>query len=535
MSYLLHHLLEESARRFPDKDAATFRTERLAYGELNELSDRLATVLRSQGIRRGDRVGIFINKSLPSLVSIQGILKTGAAYVPLDPGAPPERLAYIIGNCGIRCLLTSTRNAAKIAEIFPAENPLRLVVLTDGDGEQPSGLPLPVVNWEQVRTTEVSAAPETAIDTDLAYILYTSGSTGLPKGVMISHRASLTFVDWAHETFAVRPEDRLSSHAPFHFDLSIFDIFVAFKAGATVALVPEGLSTFPFRLAEWIETERISIWYSVPSVLSAMVLHGRLDRFRFADLRTLLFAGEVFPVKFLRQLMSALPNANFYNLYGPTETNVITYYKVPKLPPEQTQPIPLGRACANSDVFGLDEEGQIVTRPGQVGELHARGSGVAYGYWGDHEKTVGSFVPNLLQAGFDERCYKTGDLTTLDADGNYLFLGRRDHMVKSRGYRIELGEIESALYSHPLVKEAAAIAVPDELIGNRLRAFVVLSDGATTTADELQRWCGKSIPAYMVPEAVEFRLSLPKTSTGKADKPALLESIDLAIGQAPSR
>ena len=535
MNYLLHHLLEESARRFPDKDAANFRDERLTYGELNELSDRLATVLRAQGVRRGDRVGIYVSKSLPSLVSIHGILKTGAAYVPLDPGAPPERVAYIIGNCGIRCLLTSTRNAAKLAEMLPAENPLTLVVLTDSEGEPPSGLPWQVMNWDEVRATEVSAATEPVIDTDLAYILYTSGSTGVPKGVMISHRTSLTFVNWAHETFAVGPEDRLSSHAPFHFDLSIFDIFVAFKAGATVALVPEGLSTFPIRLAEWIENNRISIWYSVPSILSAMVLHGRLDRFAFADLRTLLFAGEVFPVKFLRQLMSALPHADFYNLYGPTETNVITYYKVRELPPEQTQPIPLGRACANSEVFGVDEDGQVITRPGQVGELYARGSGVACGYWGDHEKTAGSFVNNPLQDGFDERCYKTGDLITLDADGNYLFLGRRDHMVKSRGYRIELGEIESALYSHPLVKEAAAIAVPDELIGNRLRAFVVMSDGGIATADELQRWCGKSIPAYMVPEAVEFRASLPKTSTGKVDRPALSESIDPATRQAPSR
>jgi len=535
MNYLLHHLLEESARRFPDKDAATFGTERLSYRELDEFSSRLATVLRARAVRRGDRIGIYINKSIPSIVAIQGILKTGAAYVPLDPDAPPARLAFIIGNCGIRCLLTSTRNAARLAEMFPQENPLTLVVLTDSVSEPPSGLRCPVVTWEEVRAAEVNDTPEPVIDTDLAYILYTSGSTGVPKGVMISHRTSLTFVNWAHDTFAVRPGHRLSSHAPFHFDLSIFDIFVAFKAGAALALVPEGLSTFPIRLAEWIEHNRISIWYSVPSVLSALVLHGRLDRFRFADLRTVLFAGEVFPVKFLRQIMSALPYAEFYNLYGPTETNVITYYKVPELPPDQTHPIPLGRACANMEVFGLDDEGQLITRPGQVGELYARGSCLAYGYWGDHEKTARSYVRNPLQTDFDERSYKTGDLVTLDTDANYLFLGRRDHMVKSRGYRIELGEIESALYSHPLVKEAAAVAVPDELIGNRLRAFVVLSDGADATADELQRWCGERIPAYMVPEAVEFRESLPKTSTGKTDKPALLGSVDGATGQAPLR
>lgn len=535
MAYLLNHLLQESARRFPDNEAVAIGQERLTYRELDDLSSRLATALRARGVRRGDRVGVYINKSIPSVVSIQGILKAGAAYVPLDPGAPLARLAFIVGNCGIRCLLTSTRNAGRLPEMFLQENPLALVVLTDATSDSPSDVPCPVMSWAEVCATEPADTTGVAIDTDLAYILYTSGSTGVPKGVTISHRTSLTFVNWAHDAFAVRSEDRLSSHAPFHFDLSIFDIFVALKAGAALALVPEGLSTFPVRLAEWIDQSRISVWYSVPSVLSALVLHGRLDRFGFANLRAVLFAGEVFPVKFLRQVMSALPQAEFYNLYGPTETNVITYYRVPALPADRTQPIPLGKACANMDVFGVDEHGQLVTRSGQVGELYARGSCLAYGYWDDDEKTARSFVRNPLQTAFDERAYKTGDLVSLDSDGNYLFLGRRDHMVKSRGYRIELGEIESALYSHPLVKEAAAVAVPDELIGNRLHAFVALSDGAAVTADQLQRWCGERIPAYMVPETVEFRESLPKTSTGKTDKPALLRDADGATSQAPLR
>lgn len=525
MTYLLHHLIEASARRRPDHVAVTFETSEVTYGKLDELAGRLAGVLKARGVRRGDRVGIYITKSIPSVVSIQAILKAGAAYVPLDPAAPVSRLAFIIDNCGIRCLLTSTRNAPKLREMFPGENPLAFVVLTDSESALPD-LPGPTVSWDEVCATPEHSPAEPVIETDLAYILYTSGSTGEPKGVMISHRTSLTFVNWAHDAFQVGPDDRLSSHAPFHFDLSIFDLFAAFKAGATVALVPEGLSTFPVRLAEWIERNHISIWYSVPSVLSALVLHGRLDRFPFASLRTVLFAGEVFPVKFLRDVMSALPQAAFYNLYGPTETNVVTYYKVPTLPPDRTQPIPLGKACANMEVFGIDDEGQRVTRPGQVGELLARGSCLAYGYWGDHEKTARSFVRNPLQSGFDDRAYKTGDLVTLDAEGNYVFLGRRDHMVKSRGYRIELGEIESALYAHPLVKEAAAVAIPDELIGNRLRAFVVMTDGGSVTSDDLLRWCGDRIPSYMVPEAIEFLGALPKTSTGKTDKPALRSSLD---------
>jgi amino acid adenylation domain-containing protein len=412
-----------------------FGSERLTYRELDDLASRLAHVMIAGGVSRGDRVGIYINKSIAAVVSLLAVLKVGAAYVPLDPGAPVSRLAFIVGNCGIKCLLTSTRTAPKLRDMFPDRNPLTLVVVTDAAQPLPD-LPCRIVGWQEVQSAAAHRASEATIETDLGYVLYTSGSTGAPKGVMISHRTSLTFINWACEAFHVGPGDCLSSHAPFHFDLSIFDVFVALKAGATIALVPEGLSTFPVRLAEWIDKNQISIWYSVPSVLSALVLHGRLDRFEFGALRTVLFAGEVFPVKFLRDTMAALPRADFFNLYGPTETNVITCYQVPQLPPDQTHPIPLGTACANMEVFGVDDDGQIVSRVGQVGELIARGSCLAYGYWGDPEKTAQSFVRNPLQSDYEDRAYKTGDLVTLDEHGNYVFLGRRDHMVKSRGYRI---------------------------------------------------------------------------------------------------
>jgi amino acid adenylation domain-containing protein len=520
MAYLLQHLLIASAAWHPDKDAVVFLDERLTFRELDALTNRLAWTLIENGVRRGDRIGIYINKSIPSVVSILGILKAGGVYVPLDPNAPPARLAYIIRNCGIRCLLTSTKNAIRVEGMFPQDSPLEAVILTDAAaGPQIPAKPVP---WSSVLARADATLPgNSTIETDLAYVLYTSGSTGVPKGVMISHRTSLTFVNWAHDTFQVMSRDRLSSHAPLHFDLSIFDIFVALKAGAMLVLVPEGLSTFPVRLAEWIEKDQISVWYSVPSVLTMMVLHGRLERFRFSNLRTVLFAGEVFPVKFLRQLMELVPHPEYYNLYGPTETNVITYYRVPPLPAGRVQPIPIGKVCSNMEVFALTDEGEIVMRPGEVGELYARGSCVAQGYWGDLEKTNRSFVRNPVQPHFEEIAYNTGDLVTLDEEGNYLFLGRRDHMIKSRGYRIELGEIDTVLYSHPSVKEAAAVAIPDETITNRIKAFVVLEEKAAVSVEELQRYCAEKIPSYMVPEAIEFREDLPKTSTGKTDKPAL--------------
>lgn len=522
--YLLQQLLIDAARKFPHKEAVIFRDETISYQALDSLSSKLATVLQKNGVGRGDRVGIYINKSIPSIITIQAILKAGGVYVPLDPNAPVARLAYIIRDCGIRCLVTSTKKAALLTDMFPQDNPLAVVVLTDNLDSPSAILSVKTVPWLDVLDCETnSSSGNLCIETDLAYILYTSGSTGVPKGVMISHINALTFINWAQDAFQINADDRLSSHAPLHFDLSIFDIFVALKAGSTVVLVPEGTSTFPIRLADWIEENRISVWYSVPSLLSMMLVRGRLERHKFPNLRTILFAGEVFPAKYLRELMTQIPRAEYYNLYGPTETNVITYYHVPPLPADQVKPIPIGKACANMEVFILDGEGNIVTDPGQEGELYGRGSCVAQGYWGDREKTKKSFIPNPLQPHFQETIYRSGDIAMLDEDGNYIFIGRRDHMVKSRGYRIELGEIEAVLYSNPTVKEAAVVAIPDDLIGNRLMAYIVLIDSATADASALQRFCSARIPKYMIPEAIEYRESLPKTSTGKIDRQGLVE------------
>ena len=520
MGYLLQHLLVRSAEQHPNKVAVIYRDKKISYKELDENTNKLAKTLIAHGVKRGDRVGIYMNKSISSIISIHGILKAGAVYVPLDPNAPLTRSTYIIQNCGIRCLLTSTTRIGNVAEMFPEKNPLVCIVLTD---DQPYGKELmtKTISWSEVMSAEGAIPAENpTIDTDLAYILYTSGSTGVPKGVMISHLNSLTFVNWAYTTFNLNLEDRVSNHAPLHFDLSIFDIFATFKAGATLVIVPEVISAFPGRLAEWIDVNQITVWYSVPSILSMMVLQGKLDRYKLSKLRTILFAGEVFPVKYLRELMMLIPHAEYYNLYGPTETNVITYFKVERIPPEQIKPVPIGKACNNMEVFALKEDGTYVTEPREEGELLARGSCLAQGYWGDDEKTNQSFIANPTQPYVRERIYKTGDLVTIDENGDYIFLGRRDHMIKSRGYRIELGDIEAALYSHPDIKEGAVVAVPDDVVGNRIKAFVALKcEGIDPT--DLQAFLAEKIPKYMVPEIIEFRESLPKLSTGKIDKKML--------------
>ena len=524
MAYLLQQLMTAAARRFPDRDAVTYEGESVTYAALDELTNRVARTLQEAGVAAGDRVGIYINKSIPSVVSLLSILKAGAVYVPLDPASPPRRLAYIIDNCGIRCLMTSTRKVSKVGEMFPDGGPLQAIVLTD-EARQAVEVPgARTVSWVDACAAEASPPDNRRIETDLAYILYTSGSTGQPKGVMISHRTSLTFVNWARRKFGVTEEDRLSSHAPLHFDLSILDIFVSLEAGANIVLVPEGLSSFPFRLGEWIDANRITVWYSVPSILSTLLNQGKLDRFTYDHLRMILFAGEVFPTKYLRDLMSAVPGPRYFNLYGPTETNVITCYEVPVLGPDRTASIPIGTACENTSLLIVDDDGNVVTESGVKGELYARGTCLASGYWGDPEKTAGVFVSNFTNGQFEERVYRTGDVVALSADGNYEYFGRRDSMIKSRGYRIELGEIETALYSHPQVTEAAVIAVPDEQIGNCIHAFVVCGSGGGTDAVELKKHVSERLPRYMIPESIIFRDRLPKTSTGKVDKVSLAES-----------
>jgi amino acid adenylation domain-containing protein len=474
-------------------------------------------------VARGDRVGIYLNKSVESVIAVFGILKAGATYVPLDPGAPVKRVAYIMHNCAMRALVSNTRKIRGLLPTLPQPPTVQFAVLVDGAARpMPNGdNRISIVPWSEVLDAPASFTPQHQVEDDLAYILYTSGSTGDPKGVMLSHRAALTFVEWAGDCFTLQATDRLSNHAPLHFDLSTFDVFAAVRAGASVHLVPEELSVFPVDLARFIEQSCITVWYSVPSVLTRLVLHADLRPERFPKWRIILFAGEVFPTKFLRQLISTLPQVALYNLYGPTETNVCTYYPVPAELPAGDEPISIGASCANTETFVIAEDGTLAP-PGTVGELWVRGPSLMKGYWGLPERTAEVLLRRRMPPTMtEETVYRTGDRVRALPDGNYIFLGRRDHQIKTRGYRVELGEIESVLYRHPDIEEAAVVAIPDEEIGNRIKVFVVRRCDTLKKGD-VEVFCGQRLPKYMLPSAIEFCDCLPKTSTGKVDKKKLL-------------
>jgi acyl-coenzyme A synthetase/AMP-(fatty) acid ligase len=331
---------------------------------------------------------------------------------------------------------------------------------------------------------------------------------------MLSHAAALSFVDWCSERFEPNETDRFSSHSPFHFDLSILDLYLSIKHGAAIVLIGEELGRTPATLAPFISERRITCWYSTPSILRMLVQFGKMERFDYSPLRIVHFAGEVFPTKHLRELKALWPKPRYFNLYGPTETNVCTYYDIPEvIPEERTEPYPIGRVCSGDTASVRDENGKPVAY-GEEGELWITGGSVMLGYWNLPEQNARAFVTDADGT----RWYRTGDLVRETAGGVYLFNGRRDRMVKRRSYRVELGEIEAALYRHPSIAEAAVVALPDEESGVLIKAFFACAGEAKKLSlIELKQFCAKELPKYMIPDRFSALAALPKTSTDKID------------------
>ena len=487
----------------------------LSYRELARRAEVFCNLLKQNGVQAGDRVGIYAHKSVDVVAAIFGILQAGAAYVPVDPDSPPQRNAFIFSDCRVKAVCVAHNLLETLRNAFPAK------VLGEQQAlEAKFELCCQFFNFpgEAEDRSFLPAAENTRGDDDhLAYILYTSGSTGKPKGVMISHHNALSFVDWCSDIFSPLPADRFSSHAPFHFDLSILDLYVSIKHGATLVLIDETTAKQPEALAAFIAEHRISVWYSAPSILSLMAQFGNMIAYDYSALRLVLFAGEVFPVKYLRMLKQIWAGPRYFNLYGPTETNVCTFYEIPaEIPDMRSEPYPIGKTCAHLQTLVLGDDG-VPAAPGAEGELLVSGAAVMAGYWHLPERTATAFYTDAVGIAW----YKTGDLVRVDASGDFIFLGRRDRMVKRRGYRIELGEIEAALYRHPAVVEAAVAAEKEE-DGVSIRAFLHLSQGEKLSLIKLKQFCAAHLPLYMIPDKFSYLETLPKTSTGKVDYQKLL-------------
>ena len=506
----LESLLQNSAQRTADAIAAIEPEGRsISYQDLEGYAATIHSALEICGVAPGDRVGLCIAKTIDTLASVFGVLKAGAAYVPVDYSSPPSRNAYVFDNCAANAIVVEPDRADALeAELdgtwsrhtFPSH------------GENAPGY---VVLVPERRRESNATVP-----TDLAYILYTSGSTGRPKGVMHSHSAALAFIDWCSEELQPIAMDRFSSHAPFHFDLSILDIYLSIKHGASVVLIGSEVGKQPRTLAEIIEAQRITIWYSTPSILRMLVEYGDLASIDASSLRTVIFAGEVFPIKHLRNLMKTLPEPTYYNFYGPTETNVCTYYRVERqLEPDRATPLPIGKVCSGDLLLVIDDDGCVVG-PSERGELIATGGSVMLGYWNNPERNAKAFVSIN-----GEKWYRTGDIVRQDETGDYIYVGRRDRMVKRLGYRVELGEIEAAINRHPSISEAAVIANSNDDGDTSILAFVSWSDEQPFSVLRMKQFCAQYIPLYMMPNEFKTLESLPKTSTDKLDYQRLKDLI----------
>ncbi len=504
--------LAGSVVRTPDRVAVVDPSGRgLTYRELDDLSNQVAAFLRARGVKRGDRVGVIAPKSAEVVATLFGVMKAGAAYVPADYTAPVTRNRTLLSDCAVSAVFLAPSCAGIMAE-WPLAQAPHVAWLPGGDA--PAGMGTP---WADVVSTPAAEGADLAGPDELAYILYTSGSTGVPKGVMLTQRNATSFVDWCSDEFLPRETDRFSSHAPFHFDLSILDLYVPLKHGAALHLVSEAVGKNPQELAAFVADRQITVWYSTPSILSLLAQFGGLEARDCSALRLVLFAGEVFPVKHLRNITERWPQASFYNLYGPTETNVCTFARIPGVVPEdRTAPYPIGPACPHCDALVLDTPGGSVVGQGEEGLLHIAGPSLFAGYW--NRPASETFFERD-----GRRWYNTGDVVVEDPDEGYIYVGRRDRMVKRRGYRIELGEIEKGLYQFDRVREAAVVALPDASAGVRIIAFVTPS-GERPSIIELKSFCGRALPAYMNPDAFVFMDALPRTSTDKVDYQALIGS-----------
>ena len=518
---LLQDWVHVRAHDRPEARAVVSGGESLGYGRLEEVSNRLARLLRAAGCRRGDRVGLLVPKSLAAIAGILGIYKADAVFVPLDPAGPAPRLARILRACESRFVLAEGKVVDLLGELLRAGvPPPDLGLGWMGSPEELEGRDLPArFTRDDLARCPAGRLARANRGEDAAHILFTSGSTGEPKGVVIRHANVVPFVEWATRHFGITSDDRLSGHSPLHFDLSTFDIFGAFAAGAELHLVAPELNLLPNRLADFIRRSELTQWFSVPSVLNYM---AKLDVVRphdFPALRRLLWCGEVFPTPALVHWMKRLPHVAFTNLYGPTEATIASsYYAVPRCPDDERAPVPIGTACEGEELLVLGKDGSPVG-PGEVGDLYVAGVGLSPGYWRDPERTQAAFLPRPGAPPPFDRMYRTGDLARTDERGLVYLLGRTDSQIKSRGYRIELGEIESALSSIGLVEEAVVTAIPREGLGDHLIccAYAPVA-GRPGSPPEVRRELGRLLPGYMLPSRWRRCGRLPRNANGKLDR-----------------
>jgi len=517
MDFLIWHLLRDSARRCPEKEALVHGNQRLTYREVARRTAGLATSLRKKGLKRGDRAGIYLDASVPQVISIFGISQAEGVYVPINALLHAEQLVHIANDCGMRVLITTPAKLATLTAVLDSIPSLEFLVVVE-DGELPAAR-IPVYRLDEF-SAAVPSDPwkETSIEKDLAAILYTSGSTGKPKGVMLSHANVVAGSRIVSTYLGITEEERILAVLPFSFDAGMNQLMTAFEKGGTLVLIN---FMFAREIVQVLLKERITGLAGVPTLWSLLAQpNSTLDKQPLPDLRYITNTGGAMPQAVLQVLRRVLTSTKIFLMYGLTEAFRSTY-----LPPEELDrcPTSMGKAIPDTEILVLNEQGGIC-KPGEVGELVHRGPTVSLGYWNRPEDTARALRRNPLlppEMGDCERVCYSGDLVKTDEDGFLYFVGRRDTMIKSSGFRISPTEVEEVLFQTGKVRGVAVIGIPDDVLGQSIKAFVVPRDGNSLDGAELQAICAGKMPRYMVPKAIEVLPELPKTSSGKVDYPAL--------------
>ncbi len=517
MDLLIHHLLRSSAECSPEKEALVHGDQRLSYGDVARRTTGLSSGLLRAGLRRTDRVGIYLEPSVAQVVSIFGISEAGGAFVPINGALFPEQVAHMAADCGMKALITTPAKLSMLATILPRIPSLEFVVLS-GEKHAPP-VSLPCHRLEEL--SELSGprdARDQAISKDLAAILYTSGSTGKPKGVMLSHANILAGSTIVCTYLGITPAERILAVLPFSFDAGLNQLMTAFQQGSTIVLIN---FAFAREVVQALVKERITGLAGVPTLWSLLAQpNSTLQKQPLPNLRYITNTGGAMPQPVLKVLRQALPAAKVYLMYGLTEAFRSTY-----LPPEELdrRPTSIGKAIPDTEILVLNEQGQLC-KPGETGELVHRGPTVSMGYWNRPEDTARVLRPHPLlppEMGDCEKVCYSGDLVKMDEDGFLCFMGRRDAMIKSSGFRVSSTEIEDVLLETGKLGGAAAIGIPDDVLGQAIKCFVAPKDGEMLDSEALLAACAEKLPRYMRPKFIEVLSELPKTSSGKVDYPAL--------------
>jgi acyl-CoA ligase (AMP-forming) (exosortase A-associated) len=517
MDFLIHHMLRSSADRFPQKEALVHGKHRLTYAEVARRTAGLAYGLRRRGLQAGDRIGIFLKPSVAQVLSIFGISQAGGVFVPINHALFPNQVAHIANDCGITGLITDSNKLAGLLDVIDDIPSLVFIVVLEGQAS--SIFDRPAYLFENLcELTPPHSWSDIGIENDLAAILYTSGSTGKPKGIMLSHANIIAGASIVSSYLEITPGERILAVLPFSFDAGINQLTTAFQQGGTLVLMN---FAFAREIVQMMLMERITALAGVPTLWTLLAQpNSTLQNNRFPHLRYITNTGGLMPQKVLSTLRTALPTTHIFLMYGLTEAFRSTY-----LPPQELdrRPTSIGRAIPNTEILVISDKGQPC-RPGEIGELVHRGPTVALGYWGHPELNEHVFRPHPFlpaeRRGTEKVCY-SGDLVKMDADGFLYFVGRRDTLIKSSGFRISPTEVEDVLYQSGELLGAAVIGVPDEVLGQRIKAFVVPRNAKAINTGQLITFCSERMPRYMVPASVEILDELPKTDNGKVDYPAL--------------